>query len=74
MNEKGRNAGMVIPTIVMGVLAIVLLLIGYYKGEGQHISGVKSALGMTAEILPLLVFAFVVPIHKYSWATFLIQK
>lgn len=51
---------MVIPTIVMAVLAIALLLIGYYKGQGQHISGVKSALNMTVEILPLLIMAFIV--------------
>jgi len=44
----------------MGVLAAILLFIGYYKGEGQHISGMKSALSMTIEILPLLVFAFIV--------------
>jgi len=44
----------------MGALAIALLLIGYYRGQGQHIVGVKSALNMTVEILPLLVFAFVV--------------
>lgn len=51
---------MLVPTAVMGVLAIALLLIGYYRGQGQHIVGVKSALNMTVEILPLLVFAFVV--------------
>lgn len=51
---------MLVPTIVMGALAIALLLIGYYRGQGQHILGVKSALNMTVEILPLLVFAFVV--------------
>jgi uncharacterized membrane protein YraQ (UPF0718 family) len=51
---------MLIPTIIMGVLATILLFIGYYKGEGQHISGMKSALNMTVEILPLLVFAFIV--------------
>lgn len=51
---------MLMPTIVMGALAIALLLIGYYRGQGQHIVGVKSALNMTVEILPLLVFAFVV--------------
>ena len=51
---------MLIPTIVMGVLAIILLLIGYYKGQGQHISGIKQALNMTVEILPLLAFAFIV--------------
>lgn len=51
---------MLIPTIIMGGLAIVLLFVGYYKGQGQHISGVSSALNMTVEILPLLVFAFIV--------------
>jgi len=42
----------------MGVLAIGLVAIGYHKG--QHITGLKSALTMTIEILPLLVFAFIV--------------
>ena len=51
---------MLIPTIVMGALAAILLFMGYYRGEGQHISGMKSALSMTIEILPLLVFAFIV--------------
>lgn len=51
---------MFIPTVVMAVLAIGLLVIGYYKGQGQHIVGIKSALSMTVEILPLLIFAFVV--------------
>jgi len=51
---------MLIPTIVMGVLAIILLLIGYYKGQGQHISGMGQALNMTVEILPLLAFAFII--------------
>ena len=51
---------MLVPTIIMGALAIALLLIGYYRGQGQHIVGVKSALNMTIEILPLLAFAFIV--------------
>ena len=51
---------MLIPTIVMGVLAIILLFIGYYKGQGQHTSGMGQALKMTVEILPLLIFAFIV--------------
>ena len=55
-NEKS----MLIPTIIMGVLAITLLLIGYTKGHGQHISGVKTALTMIIGILPLLLFAFIV--------------
>jgi uncharacterized membrane protein YraQ (UPF0718 family) len=60
MDNKRRNSGMVMPTIVMGVLAIALLLIGYYKGQGQHISGLKSGLNMAIEILPLLILAFIV--------------
>jgi len=51
---------MLIPTIILGVLAIVLLSIGYYRGEGQHIQGVKSGFNMLVEIVPLLVFAFIV--------------
>ncbi|MBU0567305.1 permease [bacterium] len=51
---------MLIPTIIMGALAAILFFIGYSKGEGQHILGMKSALKMTIEILPLLAFAFIV--------------
>ena len=50
---------MFIPTIVMGVLAMIFLTLGYAKGEGQHIEGLKSAMKMTVEILPLLIFAFI---------------
>ncbi len=51
---------MLIPTIIMGALAMILLFIGYYKGQGQHIDGMRLALRMTVQILPLLVFAFIV--------------
>lgn len=60
MYKKRRNSGMLAPTIVMGLLAIILLVIGYHKGQGQHISGVKSGLNMAVEILPLLILAFIV--------------
>jgi len=50
---------MVIPTAIMAVFAIAALLYGYSKGEGQQITGLKLSLKMTAEILPLLVFAFI---------------
>jgi uncharacterized membrane protein YraQ (UPF0718 family) len=60
MGKERRNSRMLIPTIVMGVFAVILLVIGYYKGQGQHISGVKSGLNMTVEILPLLILAFIV--------------
>ena len=51
---------MLIPTLIMAVLALILLGIGYHRGHGQHIAGMKSALTMTVEVLPLLLFAFVV--------------
>ncbi len=51
---------MLIPTIVLGTLAIVLVYIGYAKGEGQHIIGMKSAVKLTVDILPMLAFAFIV--------------
>jgi len=51
---------MLITTIIMGALAIGLVLLGYFKKQGQHISGLKTALNMTIEILPLLIFSFIV--------------
>jgi len=51
---------MLIPTIITGVLALILLLMGYYKGGGQHIAGTRLAIQMVAQILPLLLFAFLI--------------
>jgi uncharacterized membrane protein YraQ (UPF0718 family) len=51
---------MLIPTIIMAVLATVLLAIGYSRGEGQHIQGLNSGMKMIVEIIPLLLFAFIV--------------
>jgi uncharacterized membrane protein YraQ (UPF0718 family) len=51
---------MLIPTIIMGTVAIALLTIGYLKGQGQHILGVRSGMVMIVEILPLLMFAFII--------------
>ena len=51
---------MLIPTIIMGVIAVVLLFIGYQKGGGEHILGLKSAGSMLLQIAPLLFFAFIV--------------
>lgn len=51
---------MLIPTMVMGILAAVLLFLGYNKGQNQHIIGMKFALNMVIEILPLLIFAFII--------------
>ena len=51
---------MLIPTIIMGVIAIVLLFIGYQKGGGEHILGLKTAGNILLQIVPLLIFAFIV--------------
>ena len=51
---------MLIPTIIMGVIAITLLYIGYQKGGGEHILGLKSAGNLLLLIIPLLIFAFIV--------------
>jgi len=51
---------MLIPTIIMGVLAIVLVFIAYNKGGGEHILGLKSAGSMLLQIAPLLIFAFII--------------
>jgi len=59
-DSEGGSLRMIIPTIVMGMLAVILLLLGYYKGEGQHISGIRQGFNMVIEILPLLIFAFIV--------------
>jgi uncharacterized membrane protein YraQ (UPF0718 family) len=58
--KKRRNWNMLIPTFIMGILAILLLAIGYSKGEDQHIQGLGNGLKMIVEILPLLLFAFIV--------------
>lgn len=50
---------MLVPTIILGVFAVALLIVGYTKGDGQHIVGLKSAWRMMLEILPLLIFALI---------------
>lgn len=51
---------MLIPTIIMGLLALTLLIAGYSRGQEEHLTGLKSALIMMMQILPLLVCAFIV--------------
>lgn len=51
---------MVIATVIMGLLAIILVFIGYYRGAGEHVLGLKAAMEMTIQILPLVILAFIV--------------
>jgi uncharacterized membrane protein YraQ (UPF0718 family) len=59
MTERRRNP-MLIPTIVLAILAFVLLWVGYARGDGAHLVGARLGMGMIVEVLPLLVFAFLV--------------
>ena len=51
---------MLIPTLILLVLAVGLVLLGYLRGEGQHVQGLQSALRMTLTLLPLLICAMIV--------------
>ena len=57
MRNQGKN--MLIPTIIVAVLAIVLLIIGYNKGEGQHLEGLNFALDLLIRVTPIIIFAFI---------------
>jgi len=54
------QGNLTIPTLVMAVLAVILVLIGYLRGTGQHVQGLRGALQMTLAVLPLLACAMVV--------------
>lgn len=60
MTKERKRRPMLVPTVVMGILAIVLVVVGYQKGDGQHVEGLKSAWNMGLAILPMLIFAFVI--------------
>jgi uncharacterized membrane protein YraQ (UPF0718 family) len=51
---------MLVPTLVMASLAIALVVVAYLRGDGRHLAGLKAGLGMMLEVLPLLLFAFIV--------------
>jgi uncharacterized membrane protein YraQ (UPF0718 family) len=58
--SRRKKSTMLGPTIFMGVLAFILVSIGYLRGKGEHMVGVKSGFKMIVEILPLLIFAFII--------------
>jgi uncharacterized membrane protein YraQ (UPF0718 family) len=60
MAEKRSIKPMLIPTMIMGVIALVLFLIAYSRGQGEHLIGLRTALNMIVQILPLLFCAFIV--------------
>lgn len=60
MEQERKDFKMLMPTLIMGALALALLFTGYYKGNGLHLTGMKIALKMLVQVLPLLFFAFIV--------------
>jgi uncharacterized membrane protein YraQ (UPF0718 family) len=55
-----RKRKVLIPTIMMGSIALVLLYIGHRNGRGQEVEGLKLAFSMIVNILPLLALVFIV--------------
>jgi len=51
---------MLLPTVLMGLVAVCLVVLAWSKGEGKHIEGMRSGLDLMVGIVPLLFFAFVV--------------
>ena len=51
---------MLLPTVIMGCIAGILVGIGYYRGQGQSMEGIKMAITLTIQIAPLLLFAFII--------------
>ncbi len=51
-----KNTSMLITTVVMAVLSAAALFVAYQKG--RHIEGLVNAKNLTLQVLPLLVFAF----------------
>ena len=51
---------MLIPTIIIGTLALVLIIIGYFRGGGEHIAGLKIGGNLLIQVLPLMILSFLV--------------
>jgi uncharacterized membrane protein YraQ (UPF0718 family) len=60
LSKNRRFRQMLIPTLIMGVIAIALFIVAYQKGGGEHILGLKAAGNILIQILPLLIFAFII--------------
>ena len=52
---------MLIPTIIMGVLAVVFIFLAYQKGGTPQLTvGLKGAGNMLLQMAPLLIFAMII--------------
>jgi uncharacterized membrane protein YraQ (UPF0718 family) len=55
-----KGSQMLIPTLIMAVIAIILIIVGFNREGNIYLIGLKSAWQMTYQVLPLLIFAFIV--------------
>ena len=53
------SSELIAPTIILGIIALVLFIIAYRRGKNEHIIGLKSAGDILIQIAPRLVFAFI---------------
>lgn len=60
MNKKTNNKSMFWATLITGLIALVLFIIATRMGGGKNIKGLLSAWNMTIEIMPILIFAFII--------------
>ncbi|HCW93609.1 MAG TPA: permease, partial [Flexistipes sinusarabici] len=55
-----HSKGFVFATVLLGFMAVVLTTLAYFRGDGAHIEGLKSAFRLTLNILPLIFFAMII--------------
>ena len=60
MPTERKLPRMLIPTIIMAVVALILFIIAVRRGQGEHLIGIRSAVSLLIEIMPLLVFALLI--------------
>lgn len=60
MRKERGSRSMFMPTLITGIIAIVLLYIGYQRGDGAHTAGLKITWNLLLEITPLLIFSFII--------------
>jgi len=51
---------MLVTTLIMAAIAAVLFFIAYRKGHGAHVDGLLAAWKTTLQVLPMLIFAFII--------------
>ena len=60
MSTERKLPRMLVPTIVMAVIALALFIVALRRGQGEHMIGIRSAVLLLFEIMPLLICAFLI--------------